>query len=76
MNWLAIIQLVIKVVASLTDYLGNKQLLDAGHAQAVSEGLKQTLSNLDKANAVEKELTSNPGGDYASSLRNKYTRDE
>lgn len=76
MNWLAFIQLVIKAVASLTDYLGDKQLLDAGKAKAVSEGLKQTLDNLDKANAVEKELTDNPSGAYADSLRDKYIRNE
>lgn len=76
MTWLAFIQLVIKAVASLADYLGNKQLLDAGKAQAISAGLQQTLDNIGKANAVEKELRDNPNGDFANSVRDKYTRDE
>jgi len=70
--WWAIIQLVLKVVSSLAGYLETKQLLDAGQAKAVAEGLKQTLDNMKKANAVKKELADNPDGDYAKRVRDKY----
>ncbi len=74
MNWVAIIQVLIKAVAGVVDYLGTRQLLDAGQSQAISEGLKATLDNLEKANAAQEEIRNNPDGDYARSVREKYTR--
>lgn len=74
MEWAALIQLVLRAVAGITDYLSRQQLLDAGKAQIISEGLQQTLGNLEKAEHVKKELSSNPDGDFARGVRDKYTR--
>lgn len=74
MPWLAIIQLVLKAVAGVVDYLGNRQLLEAGKAQALTEGLRTTLDNVEKANVVRAELSTNPDGDFAARLRDKYER--
>lgn len=76
MEWATLIQLVLKVVACITDYLSRQQLLDAGKAQIISEGLRTTIDNLQKASDVKKELADNPTGDYASGVRDKYTRSD
>ena len=74
MAWLAIIELVLKAVSSVADFLGNRQLLEAGKAQAIREGLQATLDNMSKANAAKTELRDNPDGEYAVSVRDKYER--
>lgn len=74
MAWLQVIQLVIKLAASVSEYLGRKQLLDAGEAKAISEGLHATIANIQKAKAASQEISTNPNGDYANSVRSKYTR--
>ncbi len=74
MEWAAIISAILKIVAGVSDYLARRQLLEAGQAQAIATGLQQTLDNLEKAKHVKEELASNPTGDYANSVRDKYTR--
>lgn len=74
MAWLQVIQLVIKLAASVSEYLGRKQLIDAGEAKAISEGLHATIANIQKAKAASKEVSANPNGDYAGGVRSKYTR--
>lgn len=74
MSWLSIIQLVLKAVSGLTDYLNNRKLLEAGQALIIKEGLQLTLDNIGKSNAAIAEIRTNPGGKYASKLREKYTR--
>ena len=74
MVWVACIQLILKLLSSAVGYLSNRQLLEAGQAVAIKEGLQLTLANMEKANAVKKELADNPDGDYARKLREKYER--
>lgn len=74
MSWISIIQLVLKVVSSVADYLGNKQLLEAGEAKAISEGLRTTIENIGKANAARSEVRDNPDSAYSRGVRDKYER--
>lgn len=74
MSWAALIELVLKLVASVASYLGDKQLLDAGKAEAISAGLQATLDNMGKADVAKNELADNPDGDYARSVQQKYER--
>lgn len=74
MDWLALITLVLKAVGGVTDYLSRRQLLDAGKAEILTQGLQQTLDNLQRAKHVAENITSNPNGDFANSVRDKYTR--
>lgn len=76
MDWSALIENLIKLVASIAAYLGNKQLLDAGKAEAVSAGLTATLIMMQKAHAAQIEVRTNPDGAYAASVRDKYERPE
>ncbi len=72
--WLNIITLAIQLVGAVAKYLGDANLLDAGKAKAISEGLKATLDNVARANEAANEVTANPDGDFANSVRDKYTR--
>lgn len=65
---------LIKIIAGLADYLASKRLLEQGKAQAVNDGLKQILANIEKAKSVKDELSNNPDGEYADRVRRKYTR--
>lgn len=76
MMWVALIQAVLQAVSAVTDYLSNKKLIDAAQAEVIAAGLKQTLDNMGKANAVKKELADNPDGDYAHRVRDKYQDDD
>jgi len=46
MGWIAFIQAVVKLLAEFAGYLGDRQLIKAGEAQAVKEGLNETIARL------------------------------
>ena len=59
MNWLAILRALLGLAGTLSNYLREKQLLDAGEARAIAEGLKNAQEATTKArearrNAVRK----------------------
>lgn len=74
MDWLALITLLIKAIAGVSDFLSRRQLLDAGKAEILTKGLQSTLDNIQRAKNVSEELTANPDGDFANGVRDKYTR--
>ena len=49
MNWLAMLRALLGLASSLTAYLQNKQLIEAGEAQAIAEGLKNAQDAITKA---------------------------
>lgn len=49
MNGLAVLRALLSLASSLTTYLQNKQILEAGEAKAVSEGLKNAQNAITKA---------------------------
>lgn len=50
--WATIIQLVLKVFANVSDYFKNRQLLEAGKAEANAERLQGDVDATRKANAA------------------------
>lgn len=72
--WLGIVKLVLAVIGSVADYLGNKKLLDVGQALAISEGLRATIDNMEKANAVRANIHAHPDSAFADRVRRKYER--
>jgi hypothetical protein len=49
-NYLAILKGLIAIVHSFASYLNNKQLIDAGIAQATAKGLNDVLNKINFAN--------------------------
>jgi hypothetical protein len=76
MGWGSLLSAFFKVLSNVSEYLSRRQLLEAGKDQATKESLESTLSNIDKATDVKKELSGNPDGKFSDSVRNKYTRSD
>lgn len=55
MNWLAMLRALLGLASSLTTYLQNKQLLEAGEAQAIAEGLKNAQAAITKARKARRD---------------------
>lgn len=56
MNYLAILKGLIAIVHSFANYLNNKQLIDAGIAQATVEGLKDVQTKIAMANDAVRDI--------------------
>lgn len=65
---------MLKAVASVSEFLSTRRLLDAGKAEILNKGLTQTLENLKRAKDVSLEINTHPDGNFANSVREKYTR--
>lgn len=50
------------------------QLLEAGEAKAIAEGLKNAMDRIDKARETARYIRRNPDSDYARGVRDSYTR--
>jgi hypothetical protein len=77
MGWAAVLLACLKLLATLSDYLSRRQLLEAGQARAMAAGLESIMDNLNKArraaDAVEHPASA-ADDDYAKRLRERYTR--
>lgn len=56
MNYLAILKGLIAIVHSFANYLNNKQLIDAGIAQATLEGLNDVKTKIAMANDAVNDI--------------------
>lgn len=65
MDWLALILGLVKLVGAFTNWLHDKQLLDAGQSKQVASELEKQHEILTKAiaarEAVRADLSRNPG---------------
>lgn len=60
MSWFSILKLVLEITGSLTSWLQNKKLLDAGQAQILAELLKKNLKNVEKVSAARDAVNTSP----------------
>ena len=60
MNYLAILKGLIAIVNSFATYLNNKQLIDAGIAQATLKGLNDVINKINMANDAIRDVDSLP----------------
>lgn len=49
MNWLAILRALLGFASTLTEYLRNRELLEAGEAKAIAEGLSNANEAIERA---------------------------
>lgn len=54
MNWLAILRALLGLASSITSYLQERQLIEAGEARAIAEGLKNAQDAITKANQARR----------------------
>ncbi len=77
MDWGAAVLALLKLLGALSDYLGRRQLLAAGQAQAIAAGLQTVIDELARARRAADAIAhprSASDDDYARRLRDRYTR--
>lgn len=72
MSWLAIVTVLVKLALSLTEFFSRRQLLQAGEAQALADGLKATLAAVEKVKHARDRIDADPA--ERDSLRDRYTK--
>lgn len=71
MTWLSMLTALLKFVAALATWLGQRELLRAGEAQALARGLAATLSALEEVRLARAALVD---PDERRRLRDRFTR--
>lgn len=66
MGWLAFLEGLVSLANLVAKIIGNKQLMDAGKAQAISENLKGALDEIRAAQKVKTEVDARTSGPDAS----------
>lgn len=54
-EWLAILKTLLSLANNLTQYLNDKQLLKAGEAQAIKQGLESGIVIIEKATKARRD---------------------
>lgn len=72
MNIVSLILALLKLAGVVAEYASRRQLLSAGEAQAVAEGLNVTIKNIDLASRAKAAMAGD--GDFARGVRDKYQR--
>lgn len=72
MGWLELANLLLGLAKSVLDYMGRKQLIDAGMARAALDGIQRTNEVIHDALRAARAIRDDPDSDYARSLRAKY----
>jgi len=60
MSWVALLRGILKLGSILARIIQQKQLMDAGEAKAVSKGLEDATSKMDKASKAIRDLRGSP----------------
>ena len=55
MSWIKILELILSVAASISKYIENNTLLDAGRALAIRESIENAKKQIEKANVAKSE---------------------
>ncbi len=71
MAWLSLLTGLISLVSEFAKYLGNKRLIDAGAAEAVSKGQADVLETLRRIQ-VARDALADPESDRAERLRKRF----
>lgn len=74
MDWLGLAVGLVKLLQGLMKWLGDKQLIDAGKAEASSHSLGVTMENLTDAKKAADYIRRNPDAPWSVSVRDKYRR--
>ncbi len=70
MSWIALFRGVLKLGSILASIIQQKQLMDAGEVKAISKGLQDATSKMDKASKAIRDLRGTPG--LRMRLRRKF----
>lgn len=72
MNAVGILKAILSLAATLAEYFKNKQLMDAGAAQAVLKGIRDADDAIARANAARNNADSLPVSDDPANRDNQH----
>jgi hypothetical protein len=74
--WLSLISGIVSLVSSLTKYLSDKRLIDAGAAEGILQANTATLGVIEDARKGRDAMLAGDGdsAEWADRVRRKYTR--
>jgi len=70
MGWIALFRGLLKLGSIVSRIIQQKQLMDAGEARAISKGLQDATSKMDKASKAIRDLRGS--SDLRKRLRRKF----
>jgi len=70
MGWVSLFRVLLKLGSILARIIQQKQLMDAGEAMAISKGLQDATSKMDKASKAIRDLRGS--SDLRRRLRRKF----
>lgn len=79
MSWISLLSGLVILLNRLTDYLGQRQLIRAGEAEAIAAGFAVVLRNIDMARRASDAIehpASAADDDYALRVRERYRRSD
>ncbi len=53
---IGLLRAIMGIAGAIASYIGDKQLMDAGEAKAISRNISATLEQIDKARAARKSV--------------------
>jgi len=71
-GWLSVAAALLKIVGIIADYLKNQQLIDAGKAEAIVDGVNHVAGMVDDAKKGADGMAYDP--DWAQRVRDKYRK--
>tara|TARA_R110000824_G_scaffold67839_1_gene175715 strand:+ start:512 stop:742 length:231 start_codon:yes stop_codon:yes gene_type:complete len=71
MGWIALFRGLLKLGSIVSRIIQQKQLMDAGEARAISKGLQDATSKMDKASKAIRDLRGS--SDLRKRLRRKFS---
>jgi hypothetical protein len=74
MGFAAILAGLIKIFGAVAQYLGNKQLIDAGEAKVIAEGATNVIDNLARVKAAREALGPDLDSDRAKRVHDEFRR--
>jgi hypothetical protein len=77
MSWLTVIAGIISLVCRAASYLADRQLIGAGEAAAVAQGLRDTLDKIDLARRASDAIAdprTAADRDYVERVRDRFKR--
>ena len=60
MSWLSALRALLSIANALAGYMANRQLMQAGEARAVSEGLRKAHDAIARAQAARRAVNDDP----------------
>ena len=75
--WGSLLAGLVQLIGAVARYMGDRQMLAAGEATAISEGQRETLARIELARKSTAAMDAGPGRDaWAERVRKRFDTDQ